>query len=84
MPQPSCMCTVLLKLAKDSKPWGQCTGLLNIEFLTAGPLPVLIIQYTYTKVVACYYDTHIYFSDLIKTNHNPETEPLCGGCVTPY
>ena len=23
------------------------------------------IQYTYMKVVACFYDTHIYFSDLI-------------------
>ena len=28
------------------------------------------------KVVACYYDTHIFFW-LNKKNHNPETEPLC-------
>ena len=61
MPQPSCKCTLLSKLAKDSKTWGQCTGLLNIEFLTAGPLPVLIIQYTSMKVVACYIDTRLFF-----------------------
>ena len=61
MPQPSCKCTVLLKLAKDSKTWGQCTGLLDIEFLTAGPLPVLMIQYTSMKVVACYYGTLLLF-----------------------
>ena len=35
MPQPSCMCTVLLKLAK-------------VELLKM-------------KVVACYYDTHLFF-----------------------
>ena len=31
MPQPSCKCTLLLKLAKDSKTWGQCTELLHID-----------------------------------------------------
>ena len=29
------------------------------------------------KVVACYYDTHIFFWFIFK-NRNPETEPLYG------
>ena len=49
MPQPSCMCTVLLKLAK--------------------------VERLKMKVVACYYDTHLFFW-FIKNNRNPENEPL--------
>ena len=49
MPQPSCMCTVLLKLAK--------------------------VERLKMKVVACYYMTLIYFSDLLKTIAIRKTSP---------
>ena len=58
MPQPSCMCTVLLKLAKVER--------LKIRKFLVHVLFILINSY---------YDTH-FFSDLIKKNLNPETEPL--------